>query len=56
MNIEEYEKIYELMEQLNNTLCQLEESGRDIPCVRTNVKMLKTHSQILAVELGCESK
>lgn len=54
MSIAEYERIYGLVEQLSHTLCQLEKEGNGVPCIQTNVKMLKTHLQMLAVELGCE--
>lgn len=49
-----YEKICQLMKQLDAVLCQLEKMGENVPCISTNIKLIKAHTDMLAIELGCE--
>ena len=56
MEIKEYDKIWQLMEQLDNILCPLGELGEEVPCISTNVTLIKVHAEMLAIELGCEKQ
>lgn len=51
-----YDEIYQLMKQLDVVLCQLEKMGEHVPCISTNVKLIKAHANMLAIELGCEEQ